>query len=68
VSTHDDDSCGWRSDLPTFYRTTSTTVVSRLLHFVPDASAEQESAWRTHVPVLQEECRELADRDALASS
>src|SRR5690606_20246591 len=44
------------------------TVVSRLINFVRDASPEQESAWRTHVPVLQEECRELADRDAFASS
>lgn len=68
MSANDDDSCGWRSDLPTFCRTTSATVVSRLINFVRDASPEQESAWRTHVPVLQEECRELADRDAFASS
>lgn len=68
MSETDDDSCGWRSDLPTFYRTTSATVVGRLIDFVRDASVEQQSAWRVHVPVLQEECRELADRDDFASS
>ncbi|MGB7215710.1 MAG: DNA/RNA helicase domain-containing protein [Gammaproteobacteria bacterium] len=68
MSTNHEDSCGWRSDLPTFYQTMSATVVSRLIDFVRDASPEQQSAWRTHVPVLQEECRELAHHDAFANS
>ncbi len=68
MSEIDDDSCGWRSDLPTFYQTTSAAVIRRLVNFVHDASAEQQSAWRAHVPRLQKECRELAVRDDFANS
>jgi hypothetical protein len=63
VSDPDDDTCGWRSDLPTFYGAPAASVVERLNRFVRDAGTEQYEAWRTHVPALQRECRELATQD-----
>ena len=68
MSEPDDDSCGWRANLLTFCNTPATFIVERLNHFVRDAGAEQYKAWQSHIPSLQKECRELADRDSFAPS
>ncbi len=50
---------GWRSDLPTFERTSPRVISLRLEQFVRDAGPEQIRAWNESVPWLQRECREL---------
>ena len=55
--------CGWRGSLPVFYDATATSVIEQLVSFVREVSPQQYEAWRTHVPTLQRECRELTEKD-----
>lgn len=50
---------GWKSDLPTFYRTESGLILHSLSDFVREYSQEQYSAWREEIPLLQREAGEL---------
>jgi hypothetical protein len=61
-----DEPCGWRSTFPVFYGTEAATIIERLQGFVRETSPQQYDAWRTHVPALQRECRELSERDSAA--
>ncbi len=49
--------------MPVFYDTASSSIIEKLRTFVRDVSSEQYDAWRTHVPALQRECKELAQAD-----
>jgi hypothetical protein len=55
------DSCGWLSDLPTFYGAQPRVVRLKLEQFVRNAGTEQVRAWDESIPWLQRECRELVD-------
>jgi hypothetical protein len=61
------DFCGWHSDLRTFCEAAPKAIVDRLNLFVRDAGEEQYRAWKSHIPTLQRECKELTARDALAA-
>jgi hypothetical protein len=63
-----DEYCGWRSTLPVLIEASAAKIVDRLRSFVRDVSPEQYKAWQGYVPVLQRECREVADRDTSAGS
>jgi hypothetical protein len=52
---------GWKSDLPTFGRTTPRVVRLSLQQFVRDASPEQVRAWDDSLPWLQRECNGLVE-------
>src|SRR5580765_1472738 len=58
--------CGWRGSFPKFYDAPASSIIERLTTFVREVSNQQYEAWRTHVPALQRECRELTVRDEAA--
>lgn len=57
---------GWESDFPTFSSTQPSVVRERLGDFVGDASPAQVRAWSDSIPPLQNEVKEVLDRDGLA--
>ncbi len=52
---------GWTSSFPIFSTASAADVQSALTEFVPDASPEQDRAWRDSIPWLQREVRALGD-------
>ena len=59
---------GWESDFPDFADASSIDVRKRLKHFVSDASPEQERAWSSSIPQLQDEVEEVLLRNQLAKN
>ena len=57
---------GWESDFPDFADASSIDVRKQLRHFVSDASPEQERAWSSSIPQLQDEIEEVLLRNQLA--
>jgi hypothetical protein len=57
---------GWESDFPGFAEASSIDVRKSLKHFVSDASPEQERAWSSSIPQLQDEVEEVLLRNQLA--
>ena len=57
---------GWESDFPSFAEASSIDVRKSLKHFVSDASPEQERAWSSSIPQLQDEVEEVLLRNQLA--
>ena len=59
---------GWESDFPGFADASSIDVRKRLKHFVSDASPEQERAWSSSIPQLQDEVEEVLLRNQFAKN
>jgi hypothetical protein len=57
---------GWESDFPDFADASSIDVRKKLRHFVSDATPEQERAWSSSIPQLQDEVEEVLVRNQLA--
>src|SRR6185436_394188 len=59
---------GWESDFPDFADASSIDVRKKLRHFVSDATPEQERAWSSSIPQLQDEVEEVLLRNQLAKN
>ncbi|MBI3553587.1 MAG: hypothetical protein HY077_13910 [Elusimicrobia bacterium] len=54
------ETCGWKSDYPTFNSTEPRVVRAALEKFIRGASREQVNAWDEELPILQDGTRSMA--------
>lgn len=57
---------GWESDFPSFAGASSLDVRKKLGAFITNASREQDRAWSSSIPQLQEEVEEVLLKNQLA--
>ncbi len=60
--------CGWGSDFITFQRSKLSDVLECLIAFVNETSPSEKDSWRSTVPHLQKEVREIVQADSSSGS